>query len=635
MKLTEKKYTVQQIMEMTGFSQPKVSRLASKMGWEVERVKEGRVYKNYYQCIDVQVLMDELFPVAIVEKKLQKSKMQLIKEQENPIKDIMDVSDEARDTAFARSEICSRFTVQLMGLKNKRSQAKKLGVFDRTDKSLSITQLYEDFPKKLREKDPELCKRAGSGNLSSKTLRRWLKRYDPMDLLKLVDGRELCPTEGMTIISQEQLDVFHALFFTKNQPKLSQVYKKMQGIFNDLPSEPTFRNYIEKVPDIVKDFKLLDEKAFKDKWLPHVVRDYSSASILPNDEWVSDAHDMDLFFRHPKTGKKTRAEIVVWQDQATRLWTGWALTFTENSESILTSLKRGIEKFGKPKRVYTDNGAAYRGKRVEDIYKALGVEVTFAIPRNAQGKAVERTFRNFKESFSAFSIAYKGGHIFERPERLTEVLKTPENLLSMDELTALLDDWIVWRNHQKHRGHGMRGRSPMERFNEELPENQRDYIRDDFLRETLFFYNEERTVHQHGIDMFENTYQFDNFPVYIGTRVKLKFDPNDLRVVYVYDQKGRMLGVGKGLVRAKFNGDMTQWKEVKKSRKQVRQLAKRYDEALVNLAENETTNIYLESAKPYIPQKKTVRQIKTIEAEVSNVNNSPDEDSIYHKIKTF
>ena len=140
------------------------------------------------------------------------------------------------------------------------------------------------------------------------------------------------------------------------------VYERIVAMFGvNAISYGTMRNYIKNdMTNIEKDKARMESKEFKDTYAPYVVRGYDD--IKAGQVWMSDGHDLELMcYRGNK--KKANGEryfgspkLIVWIDVKSRLITGWTLSWTETTKSIAIALKRGIEKYGVPEKVFTDNG---------------------------------------------------------------------------------------------------------------------------------------------------------------------------------------------------------------------------------------------------------------------------------------
>ena len=596
MTLTKTKYSVQELMELTSYSRTKISRIAKISNWKVIKEKEGRVYKNYYLATDVQ----ELFPKEEEKKEVVKEKSNLVKliEKENSVKSLDDVSEKVRKVTIAKHVLCRELNKALNAYERLKNKAQENRTYKKKDFRYKKGAVYSNFLETYKEKYEDIYEILG--DISENTLRRWLKQYEEEEPEKLIPQHMLSQTRGLRKLSPQLRENISKLYLNPNKPSISQVYKRLQGLHEELPTYETIRNYINyDIPQILKDKHRMGNKEFKDTYETFVLRDYSEDSIKSNDLWVSDGHDLELMCKHPDTGKIVSPKIIVWQDMASRLWTGWSTVFYEDSESIITSLRRGIEKYGKPKALYTDNGKAYKGERVQEVYRNLDLKVTHAIPYNAKAKPIERTFRDFKESFAKFSLAYKGGHILERPERLKEVVKhSKDRILEFRELEEALEDWIEWRNRQVHRGHGMKGRSPLERFNEECPLETREYVNETLLNE-LLLYSKERVVQQYGIQLYNQYYKFSNFPLWIGQKVLVKYDYDDLKTIWIYEDTGKLISKAQPVELATFKDSVSAIKDVNRAKKLVNKTLRDYNEALKEYVEKDLTGIYIEDNKAY------------------------------------
>ena len=122
-----------------------------------------------------------------------------------------------------------------------------------------------------------------------------------------------------------------------------------------------------------------------------------------------------------------------------------------------------------------------------------------------------------------------------------------------------------------HRGRGMNNRTPLEVFNEEYPLEQRQMLSDDKLR-LLFLYEEIRTVQQNGINFMGLTYVHEELYFHQTEKVKIKYDPHDLKSIYVYLDTGEFLCKANKLQEAGFN-DVTAIKTHKNRLKKINNLS--------------------------------------------------------------
>ena len=319
-----------------------------------------------------------------------------------------------------------------------------------------------------------------------------------------------------------------------------------------------------------------------------MVRDHSK--LKPNDLWVSDGHDFEFMCYHPyrKNADGSRyigtPKWILWMDVRSRYIVGWTISWGETTESIALALKNGIEKYGRPLATYTDNGKAYKSKvlkgckdkeELTGIYAALGIEKDkqrHAIAYNAQAKSIERMFVDFKRDFAVEFPTYKGGHILERPDTLKLILKKEKQLatgevLELSEVEAYLEYWVAYRNdtyyrfRRGHRGDGMDGKTPKQ-WMDSLPESERIRISEDQLR-MLFMYEDIRKVTQNGVVFLQNTYIHEELFLHLGEKVKIKYDPHNLKEIFVYLLSGEFLCKADRLEKYGWDG-VEQYKEHKK-----------------------------------------------------------------------
>lgn len=65
------------------------------------------------------------------------------------------------------------------------------------------------------------------------------------------------------------------------------------------------------------------------------------------------------------------------------------------------TMKKGIQKYGIPRRIYFDNGSQYRTHWMKRACGLLGIRLLYAKPRNPQGKGKQERFNHTVDSFIA------------------------------------------------------------------------------------------------------------------------------------------------------------------------------------------------------------------------------------------
>lgn len=327
-----------------------------------------------------------------------------------------------------------------------------------------------------------------------------------------------------------------------------------------LPSHQTFtREIMRRIPAAVLVYCREGEKACTDKMMPFIRRTYDD--LHSNDIWVCDNHTFDVFVDDGEHKKPVRVYLTAFQDVRSRKFMGWYVTMTPSSSATLIALRRGIEEYGIPGRILSDNGREFltydiggRGFRksaktqeheAPTILDHLGIEFRTAMPRNARAKIIERAFLDTKNDFSKMFEGYTGGTVAERPERLKKTGKDAGNFTLLPEFVEYVDKYIrgIFNKH-KHRGVGMGGKTPDQVWAACLAEQRvatADQLNLMMLRNTRMQTVGCDGVHLslHGQRLSFNSSELNFY--HIKQKVYLRYDPDHLEEVRVYDEKDRFL----------------------------------------------------------------------------------------------
>jgi putative transposase len=125
-------------------------------------------------------------------------------------------------------------------------------------------------------------------------------------------------------------------------------------------------------------------------------------------------------------------------DDATRYVVTARFHLAEDTRSLLDDLMLAIRRFGIPKRLYTDNGAAFRSRHLRMVAAKLAISLPHTPPYTPRGRGkIERLFRSVREQF------------------LTGRART-----SLEKLNT---DFVEWINSYHHCPHRILGMSPLDR----------------------------------------------------------------------------------------------------------------------------------------------------------------------------
>lgn len=157
----------------------------------------------------------------------------------------------------------------------------------------------------------------------------------------------------------------------------------------------------------------------------------------PNDIWQSDVmHGPQVLV----DGKKRKSYLIAFLDDHSRLITHARFTLSENLANFLEAFRTALSTRGLPRKLYVDNGSAFRSRHLEKVCACLGIAITHTPPYTPQGRGkIERFFRTVRAQVLA-------GFAGE----------------TLEDLNRALEDWVQQVYH--HRSHSSTGQSPLERF---------------------------------------------------------------------------------------------------------------------------------------------------------------------------
>ncbi|MES0447340.1 MAG: DDE-type integrase/transposase/recombinase, partial [Desulfobacterales bacterium] len=224
---------------------------------------------------------------------------------------------------------------------------------------------------------------------------------------------------------------------------------------------------------------------------------------LPNDMWQSDV------MHGPKIdvdGRQKKTYLIAILDDHSRLIVYARFYLSERLASYLDAFENALARRGLPRKLYVDNGPAFRSKHLEYISASLSITLIHARPYLPQGKGkIERWFKTVRSRF------------------LPHVTAT-----TLPELNGALDRYLTDDYHQ--RKHSATGQTPLDRFTSHMhclrsaPENLKDNFRKVALRKVA----KDRTITLDG--------RIYEAPVaLIGKRVELLYhltDPESIEVRY-------------------------------------------------------------------------------------------------------
>jgi putative transposase len=172
-------------------------------------------------------------------------------------------------------------------------------------------------------------------------------------------------------------------------------------------------------------------------------------------------------------------------------------------------LRSAIARRGVPEILYTDNGAPYANHQLARACAVLGVHLVRSRPYAPQGRGKQERLNSYvRQSFIA-----------EMQDR---------GIASFEELN---DFFMAWAEQVANaRTHAETKQAPIERF---LANFTPAIPPPDVLAEAFRWSVVRRVTKTATINLFANRYQVD--PALIGRTIELRFDPEDLTRIEVFD----------------------------------------------------------------------------------------------------
>lgn len=474
-------------------------------------------------------------------------------------------------------------------------------------KIISDWQEYRNSGESKEKADREFVAMANIQNPELKLTRRTLYRKDKALREKgeaaLIDKRGKHKEHSLKL-TKEIWDIFEYYYLDQSRKSvklcmtLTELELKAEGkeYALPLPSITTFQRRAGNIPVPYIKYWRYNEKTFIGECAPYIKRMYDD--LESNDIWVADNHTFDVMVN--KNNAPVRVYLTAFMDVRSRKMTGWCVTDAPSSDATIYALKKGCEKYGVPKMLYTDNGReflfhdlggnGFRKRRkgeplkLPSILDDLGIRFTTALPKNARAKGVERAFLTVKETFSKLYDGYTGGTILEKPDRLKTEVKNKSALTAIDDFKNQVDAYITGiYNKHSHAGEGMYGRSPDEVFAANLIEQRvipKEKINLMFMRYAKSSSGMLK-VGKNGISLkfYGQELQYWNeelWRLWFGKDVYVRYSPDDLSAIRVYDAQKRFICTANIRSAVSYKADKESIKELTREKRSAVKAIKAY-----------------------------------------------------------
>ena len=402
------------------------------------------------------------------------------------------------------------------------------------------------------------------GDVSIKTLYRWdatLRDYNN-DYQALCDRRGTWTNgeaKGPGQIGREAESAFLKAYLNDRKPSMRLAWLATCAVLEKLGLETPsyssvmrmFKRFDAENHDVVV---LMREgaKALEDKVGKFMNRDDGLLKV--GDVLVADGHKLNFLIINPETGKPARYTLVGWQDWASRMFLGFDLMPSENTQAIASSLYRSIIQLGKkPGCVLLDNGKAFKNKffeqqtdleELDGLYLRLGINVMHSQPYVGRTKIIERWWGDFDRQAERAIDSYIGHSIADKPAHLMRNEEWQQSRQSgwiptLEEAKRIITDYAKWKATQPHPKRP--GTTPWEVFVTGRGEGFSEDERADLARGFLY----RQKIHPARCRFAMMGLTFESDELYgINKELTVHYSFTDLSEVYVYDD-GRLITVAR------------------------------------------------------------------------------------------
>jgi transposase InsO family protein len=229
-----------------------------------------------------------------------------------------------------------------------------------------------------------------------------------------------------------------------------------------------------------------------------------------NDLWQADMLQGPWMPDPDRPGKMRRSYLYAFLDDASRLLLYGRFSFKGDLPALELVFKRAIEIYGKPRRVYYDNGMVFRSKHMRLICAELGIHrPIFTKPYRPMGHGKIEAFNRF--CTNNFIAEVKASSI-----------------LTIDQLNEAFKAWV--HEEYNHRKHSEIAMTPTQRWHRDA--SRTEYIDEEKIR-IVFLWRELRTADKTGlIRLFNRPYKV--IPSLARKRVEVRYDPEHLDQIEIY-----------------------------------------------------------------------------------------------------
>lgn len=340
-------------------------------------------------------------------------------------------------------------------------------------------------------------------------------------------------------------------------------------------------NQVERCATVMQLFKEYNKKAVLENWKPLVKKDaiytylkqtesmwtahrygelkakakfdYQQTTILPSMRdslWYSDGTKMNFYYLDDK-GKMATCQVYEVMDAFSEVFLGYHVSATENYEAQYYAYKMAAEVAGhRPYEIKFDGQGGHSKLQSGDFLNKMARMSVKTKPYNGSSKTIESAFGRFQQQIMAKAWFFTGQNIgskkAESKANMEFILANKQNLPTLSEA---VDRYNQYRKEWNEETHFKTEIPRLEMYlNSVNPETPKLNIWD---MVDLFWITREKTntVTPYGISFKEKNRKYnymvhteDGLPDFkwlnkwIDKKVIIKFSPDDMSLIYLYEE---------------------------------------------------------------------------------------------------
>ncbi|CUQ02825.1 transposase domain-containing protein [Blautia obeum] len=354
--------------------------------------------------------------------------------------------------------------------------------------------------------------------------------------------------------------------FARNQGTREMLYEKLNAIANinkweKIPSYQTVTRYISYLMEDegMKNAYFLASRGtreYKNKVMVKGSRDTKGLQVMQI--VMGDEHTFDCWVSYKQPNGKVIAikpHLAAWVDMRSRVIMGDVLCKDANSDILKQSLLKMLysEPGGVPEYLYIDNGKDYTAKTMTGrdrndrsgmnfdnetmgFYKSIGIKDDHrALPYEPWSKGqIERFFRTVCNKFTRWMKSYTGtltgSKTSDKVDKDIKRMLERGELLTMEEFYEKWHEWLTTvYMHTEHSGLKKMGETYKKPYDCFMNEDRYFKAAPPKSYATMLMMKSDNVlVRNIGITKWGYEYRSDELCDYIGRKVDIKYDPDDM-----------------------------------------------------------------------------------------------------------